>query len=58
MKKHTRTFKVLLSALEDLLEDHKRMFPEAHPNSTIRWDDCVEVRNAKAALKLANQNPG
>ena len=30
----------LVSALAYLLMDHKQMFPEAHPNSTIRWEEC------------------
>jgi inorganic pyrophosphatase len=40
----------LLSALESLLEDHKRMFPEAHPHSTIKWAECVEVKQAQQVI--------
>ena len=40
----------LLSALESLLEDHKRMFPEAHPHSTIKWAECVEVKQAQRVI--------
>ena len=40
-----------LEAMKYLLEDHKRMFPEAHPHSTIQWEDCEEVKKAKAAIK-------
>lgn len=43
----------LLVALETLLEDHKRMFPEAHPNSTIKWEKCIEVKQALAAISKA-----
>lgn len=43
----------LLSALSNILEDHKRMFPEAHPNSTIAWEECEEVRAAFAAIAKA-----
>ena len=43
----------LLSALEFLLEDHKRMFPEAHPNSVIKWRECEEVRRAQVAIAKA-----
>lgn len=43
----------LLSALSNLIEDHKRMFPEAHPNSTIAWEECEEVMAAFAAIAKA-----
>jgi hypothetical protein len=43
----------LLSALRNLLKDHKRMFPEAHPNSTIKWSECEEVKQAKRAIAKA-----
>ncbi len=43
----------LLLALESLLEDHKRMFPEAHPHSTIKWSKCIEVEAATAAIAKA-----
>jgi hypothetical protein len=36
-----------------LLEDHKRMFPEVHPHSTIKWDECIEVKAATAAIAKA-----
>lgn len=57
MRKHTRSYKAVLHALVDLLKDHQRIFPEAHPHSTIRWGDCEEVKNALAAIKLAEANP-
>ena len=43
----------LLFALRNLLKDHKRMFPEAHPNSTIKWSECEEVKQAKRAIAKA-----
>jgi hypothetical protein len=43
----------LLRALQDLLGDHKRMFAEAHPHSTIEWEECVEVQQALAAINKA-----
>lgn len=43
----------LLAALLALLEDHHRMFPEAHPNSTIKWSGCEEVKAACAAIAKA-----
>jgi len=43
----------LLSALESLLEDHKRMFPEAHPHSVIKWAECAEVSRAQKAISKA-----
>lgn len=46
----------LVSALAYLLMDHKRMFPEAHPNSTIRWDECEEVIRAANAIEYASAN--
>jgi hypothetical protein len=48
----------LLRALGDLLEDHKRMFPEAHPHSTIAWEECVEVQQALAAINKATNKKG
>jgi hypothetical protein len=45
----------LLEALRYLLGDHQRMFSEAHPDSTIAWQDCEEVKEAKAAIKKATQ---
>jgi hypothetical protein len=45
----------LLEALRYLLADHQRMFTEAHPDSTIAWRDCEEVKGAKAAIKKATQ---
>jgi hypothetical protein len=45
----------LLEALRYLLGDHQRMFSEAHPDSTIAWWDCEEVKAAKAAIKKATQ---
>jgi hypothetical protein len=48
----------LLRALEGLLEDHKRMFTDAHPNSTIAWEECVEVQQALAAINKANNQKG
>jgi hypothetical protein len=45
----------LLEALRYLLADHQRMFTEAHPNSTIAWRDCEEVKEAKAAIQKATQ---
>lgn len=41
----------LRAALRCLLEDHKRMFPKCHPMSTIDWEGCIEVVQARAALK-------
>ncbi len=60
MKKHTRSYKVVLNALVNLLKDHKRIFPAAHPHSTIKWEQCVEVKEALAAISLAevNRNSG
>lgn len=43
----------LYAALLSLLEDHHRMFPEAHPNSTIKWSACEEVKAACAAIAKA-----
>ncbi len=48
----------LLRAVEDLLEDHKRIFPEAHPHSTIEWEECVEVQQALAAINKATNQKG
>jgi hypothetical protein len=45
----------LLRAVEDLLEDHKRIFAEAHPHSTIEWEECVEVQQALAAINKATK---
>jgi hypothetical protein len=45
----------LLKALRYLLADHQRMFTEAHPDSTIAWRDCEEVKGAKAAIQKATQ---
>jgi hypothetical protein len=42
-----------VESLVVLLEDHKRMFNEAHPHSTIKWEDGVEVRQALAAIAKA-----
>lgn len=44
-----------VEALVALLEDHKRMFAEAHPNSTIDWSECEEVKAAQAAINNANK---
>ena len=46
----------LINALSSLLQDHKRMFPEAHPYSTIAWEECEEVKVALAALAKAEVN--
>jgi hypothetical protein len=46
----------LVSALAYLLMDHKQMFPEAHPNSTIRWEECEEVKRAAYAIEYASAN--
>jgi len=46
----------LLSALQSLLSDHEKMFSEAHPNSTISWEECEEVITAKAAIAKATTN--
>lgn len=43
----------LLAALCALLEDHQRMFPEAHPTSAIKWEECSEVQQAQAAIAKA-----
>lgn len=43
----------LLSAMTDLLEDHRRMFTLAHPNSTIKWSGREEVIAACAAITKA-----
>jgi|LakMenEpi03Aug12_release.lakeMendotaPanAssembly.Ray.scaffolds.fasta_scaffold2959907_1 hypothetical protein len=43
----------LLLALEYLLEDHKRMFPEAHPHSAIKWDECAEVSFTQKTIAKA-----
>ena len=47
-----------VKALQDLLEDHKRMFAEAHPNSTIAWEECVEVQQALAAINKETNQKG
>jgi hypothetical protein len=41
----------LIQALEALLADHKKMFEEAHPHSTIRWEECFEVQQAERAIQ-------
>lgn len=46
----------LVSALACLLMDHKQMFPEAHPNSTLRWEECEEVKRAANAIEYASIN--
>jgi hypothetical protein len=43
-----------VEALVALLDDHKRMFTEAHPHSTIDWSECEEVKAAQAAINNAN----
>lgn len=48
-----KTMRKLLKAIKELLEDHKRMFPEAHPYSTIEWHECIEVKKALAAIAKA-----
>ena len=48
----------LLRAVEDLLEDHKRIFAEAHPHSTIEWEECDEVQQALAAINKATNQKG
>jgi len=48
----------LLRGLQDLLEDHKRMFAESHPHSTIKWEECVEVQQALAAINKATNQKG
>jgi hypothetical protein len=40
----------LETALVVLLEDHKRLFKEACPQSTILWRNCIEVKQAHKAL--------
>jgi hypothetical protein len=45
-------------ALRVLLEDHKRMFAEAHPHSTIAWEECVEVQQALAAINKETNQKG
>ena len=40
----------LLAALAALLKDHEQTFAEAHPNSTISWNECIEVQSAKKAI--------
>lgn len=47
-----------VKALQDLLEDHKRMFAEAHPHSTIEWEECAEVQQALAAINKATNQKG
>lgn len=44
--------KLVLASLRDLIADHKRMFKEAHPNSTIAWCECHEVKEAKKAIAI------
>jgi hypothetical protein len=53
MKVKTETKQDLISALKYLMEDHKRMFPEAHPHSTIKWKECDEVKTAFKAIRKA-----
>lgn len=55
-KNTQNTNEELINALSSLLEDHKRMFPEAHPYSTIAWEECEEVKSAIAAIAKAEGN--
>jgi hypothetical protein len=42
--------KLMVPAINELLEDHRKMYPLAHPNSTLNWEECTVVIDAMDAL--------